>query len=102
MMRPNLFLIAASMMIVRISSADAGGFWTGNELLRKCSAPEGSTDSFICGGYLMGILDAYGSVQVTCPPPHVELGQVREIVVKFLQSHPESRIIRHQAKLAAP
>ena len=82
------------------SDAGAAGFFTGNELLEACSATNGTTayeyKSGICSGYVLGIADELDleNAQLgrgSCFSDEVTLGQLRDVVLKYLQEHPEHR-----------
>jgi hypothetical protein len=49
----------------------------------------------MCLGYIMGIVDALDGNQIggqkACFSASMTGGQIRDVVVKFLQSHPEIR-----------
>ena len=66
---------------------------TGGQLYERCTASEGTA---VCLGYLSGVLDglevaydALGATQATCVPDwlHGRPGEVRRIVMKYLESH---------------
>ena len=68
-------------------------FLTGNELYHVCQS--GFSDSDLCLGYVMGVLDHWAAGRVLkpddCPPRGVKNTQVRDVVVKYLGYHPELR-----------
>jgi hypothetical protein len=64
----------------------------GNQILQTCENTSGYNQGF-CLGYLMGVVDSLvnGAAPVMCTNDFVTLGQMRDIVLKFLSDHPESR-----------
>ena len=75
----------------------------GQALLQQCQGDAGN--SLYCMGKLMGPIDTHALVGVAgaprpfCLPPEVTLGQVRLIVIRYLERHPE-RLHEHWASLA--
>ena len=71
---------------------------SGNELHRRCEAENGF-DQTICTGYISGAVDmlqlAHGmnkDVSVCLPEgPGAELGQLADVVRRYLAAHPELR-----------
>ena len=70
---------------------------TGNKLLEECEAAEPMRQAF-CLAYIIGATDVGGmDGQVfperrrTCAPDGVSNGQLRDVVVKYLKEHPETR-----------
>lgn len=92
-MRNWLFGVGA-ILLLSIHPAYAG-FQTGNDLLRWCT----NTDNFSegeCGGYIIGVADAQeffraANKSASCVPADVEAGQLRDVVVKYLQDNPNVR-----------
>jgi Rap1a immunity proteins len=78
--------ILASIFCV-VSTAAFSGFDTGNTLYTQCTG----TIQAYCLGYVAGVMDAIANYDLICVPPHVNLEQVQDIVVKYLHEHPESR-----------
>lgn len=79
--------------------AQAQTFKTGNDLLELCRSKL-PTELAICIGYVVGVSDAitaapnqYGPQRV-CVPVGATQGQVRDLVVKRLEQHPEVRHFR--------
>ena len=67
------------------------GAWAhdGNELLKHCLEPMGTAESSYCLGYISGAADMLGDD--ICAPKEVNRGQMNDIVVRYLQAHPELR-----------
>ena len=87
--------------IVALSASEACGqqtnpFMSGTQLTQVCNG--GDIDSALsCRSYLMGVIDGISTVSVgmvgrnaLCIPPNVTIEQIRLIVVRELQTHPES------------
>jgi hypothetical protein len=96
-MRMVVFLIG--LVVVFSGSAQAT---SGNELLSRCKAQ--NHERTWCLGYLQGfhnglvIADALGlrllgGTSVYCMPPNVTVGQIVDVVVRFLEQNPA---IRHE------
>src|SRR5262245_36873292 len=58
----------------------------GNKLLRWCLSKDPFDEGY-CLGYVAGVWDA----TLDCAPPGVKAGQVRDVVVNFLQAKPQHR-----------
>lgn len=75
-----------------LSSAPARAEWmSGNELHDTCSSGT-AVDKALCLSYVMGVLD--GSRFLDQPlktPTGATGGQVRDVVAKYLEDHPETR-----------
>lgn len=83
----KIFLLAA----LACTGAQAE-FITGNELLARLNASD-QYDRGVGMGYVMGVFDA--TYQIThCPPAGVTAGQVRDMIVKTLNTGAE---VRHMA-----
>jgi hypothetical protein len=72
----------------------------GNELLQDCTAvspgnPSGMFGPEWCYGYLMGLNDmrvlsrTFPNLTAYCIPEGVTMAQVKSVVMKYLQEHPE-------------
>ena len=83
------------MMLLMLTAMTGGGFETGNTLYQKCQG--NITQLSLCIGYIGGAYDGIAAMQdqtgqrIICPPAGVTQGQMRDIVVKYLQYHPETR-----------
>lgn len=69
---------------------------SGNTLLAKCVGP--AEQQLVCAGYTTGIYDMINLLESTdaipkrhCFPEHVTRLQIHDIVVHYLQDHPEQR-----------
>lgn len=72
--------------------------YSGNDLLRDCSDEKNVVSSSSCLGYINGVRDGVvlASVGLGAKPSfeiskNVELGQLKDVVVKYLNEHPEKR-----------
>ena len=93
-MRSAVVLAIAPALISPRASAE---FYTGNKLYEYCKAAE-SFGGGVCGGYVVGVLagvefveGATKGVQTICIPDSATAGQVRDVVVRYLDAHPEKR-----------
>jgi hypothetical protein len=63
---------------------------TGNDLLGVCT--ETSPDKKgMCIGYILGVMDYRSLIKHTSCPPDTTIGQMKDAVVGFLQTHPEAK-----------
>jgi Rap1a immunity proteins len=70
-------------------------FYSGNLLLKACANAE------VCVGFVAGVADTMVAAQEppggsvlglrTCIPASVTLGQAKDVAVRYIQEHPESR-----------
>jgi hypothetical protein len=73
----------------------------GNALLQDCTDPSDIFGMGLCLGLLRGVRDTRTLYTIApsafsdCVPQEVTIGQVRSIVVKYLQDHPEKLHYRH-------
>jgi hypothetical protein len=83
-------------MIGLLMLAAVHSFMTGNELYTVCTS-DTAGDQGYCMGYISGgydadaLLQAAGGKRMICPPEGVTRDQARDVVVKDLRDHPESR-----------
>jgi hypothetical protein len=100
-----LFVTAPVLSQVRTGSGDT--YVNGNKLLHDCSSS--ATDQLYCAGYIAGASDTdmkwrilmaqiangdrnfSSALSQTCITKDVTLGQVQDVVVKYLVAHPETR-----------
>ena len=95
MLARKAFLAAA----FAVSSSPAlANYLTGKDLYADCSKPQGSFSQGFCSGYISGVVDAIEYYQINkgaeknvCIPMEVSIGQVKEIVVRYLAQHPDQR-----------
>jgi len=80
------------LSLIMLTSLSFAGFIDGNELYDKYQ--KGQNNILSAGGfydgYVLGIFDAYYNI-LFCPPINIKSGQVLDIVLKYLQNHPEIR-----------
>ena len=87
-------MFACLLFISNIANA---GFLTGSELKEHCFKT-GPYHKGICSGFIMGVFDGVILAEKTwatnsrsiCPPKKVKSGQLKEIVVKFLDEETEN------------
>ena len=89
-------VLAAALAIS--SSPASANYLTGKDLYADCSKPQGSFSQGFCSGYISGVVDAIEYYQVSkgaeksvCIPKEVSIGQVKEIVVRYLTQHLDQR-----------
>lgn len=63
-------------------------FWDGNALLQRIDG--NSYEQAYATGFIIGVADAFNELTF-CPPPNarVTVGQVHQIVTKYLRANPE-------------
>jgi hypothetical protein len=96
-------ILAVSLAATGTASAE---FKTGNDLYSECTAPADWQRRFLfCHGYIEGIADAEdleglresgfmdpkAKRNALCLPAGVQLGQLKDVVVQYLEGHPERR-----------
>jgi Rap1a immunity proteins len=98
-------LAAATLLTVLALLLPAGParavFMNGNELYHDCSEensdkPQGQQMYMLCLGYISGIADGIetaeiGNRHLVCAPGEATVGQLVDIVKKYLHDHPETR-----------
>jgi hypothetical protein len=85
-----LLLISGLFMAAFASSPATAGFQSGNDLYGICKNADVSAP-WVCLGYAEGAFDAYSSWGMYCAPNGVEAGQVRDVLTRYLENHPENR-----------
>lgn len=71
------------------------GFYDGNKVLALCES-QMSFDQGLCVGYSAGIADAWDNVRKvsgneSCLRETVTIGQVRDVIMKYLKENPAQR-----------
>lgn len=81
---------AFSLLLIMLSPtfAFANGFVGGNKLYKSCSS---GNENAACSAYIVGAFDVASAMKVVCPPDDVTIGQVTDIVKRYLKEHPENR-----------
>lgn len=74
---------------------------SGNDLIAFCGSGNGSFGSGVCSGFIAGVIERSRLQNVIvegtgliCTPPDATNGQLRDVVLAFMQNHPATR---HQA-----
>jgi Ssp1 endopeptidase immunity protein Rap1a len=69
-------------------------FYNGNKLYTECTGSK-ATDQVSCISYIEGIADMVAGLwtpkDTACFSPGINAGQLQDIVVNYLQDHPENR-----------
>ncbi len=93
----RIILLALVLALLLPSLPAKAYFLTGNKLHEMCTSQEGRK-RWQCLGYVQGIVDGQTYVQQFwsnplkyCAPPTTTVGQVTDIVKKYLSDHPEAR-----------
>src|SRR5262249_12583087 len=103
-MRAKLFFVMAVALFWSVSvfsqSFPMGRFESGNDLIQVCSDDHHFNQAY-CNGYAVCVADALMAVNAmkangyevpsACIPIDVKSEQVRDVVVQYLNAHPEKR-----------
>ena len=78
------------------TGANAGTFQSGNELLVDCQTSPSDSKKMYCLGYVVGAADMFEAWRRSaglpaCIPEGVQAGQLQDVVVQFIKSHPADR-----------
>jgi hypothetical protein len=82
---------AAVVLLMLAPSAASGGYYeTGNDIYDGCTTKQ---QVGFCLAYAAGIADAayFTPMSGICIPLGVQLSQVRDVMVGYLDEHPETR-----------
>jgi hypothetical protein len=91
----RLFAAVAAVMVIS-AGARADAFKTGNVLYQECAAPIGTREYANCQHYVMGVADVMAGNNTingyaACFPRDVTVGQIRDVVTRYLANLPQSR-----------
>ena len=97
MIAKKLFVVLAAVAMLSSRGAWAA-LYTGNELLSHCSDSDAVYNNGLCIGFIAGVSDLHStfvnaeilSQPQVCVADQVTLGQLEEVVVKFLNDNRES------------
>ena len=91
----------ALLVMLLVGAPVRGGFYDGNELkvglelFRSMASQRLKLTEHIEGGkalgYVLGVADSASWESVACAPANVTAGQLADVVLKYLQDHPEER-----------
>lgn len=102
-------LFAAAILIAQIAVAQpalAGGYVNGNLLYQYCNSSEGTATYYqhqtFCSAYIAGVADTFerlrsltqserGHSASICIPANVTVGQMKDIVFRYLSANPQHR-----------
>lgn len=91
--------IAVVLLFALLTQAPAQAAWyTGNDLLARCNA--GGEPAMLCAGYVVGIADAFAANDNFCIPASVNLRQLVDVFVRFLEQHPDERHLQGSGLVA--
>ena len=79
----KLLTLTTLFLFSQVSNA----FYTGNDLRIKCNDIRGSFDRGECNGFVAGVVEARSETLI-CLPPGVTLGQITEIIKKYINENP--------------
>ncbi|WP_139751049.1 Rap1a/Tai family immunity protein [Aeromonas media] len=88
-------LIPLAIVFSLLSFSSHAVFYSGNDILDRCSSDERNDNHFqinaFCMGYLVGVYDSYEGITI-CPEnnaKNITIGQLQLISVKYMREHPE-------------
>jgi len=94
-------MFAVAALMVSFPSPSIAAFKSGNQLVDDCTADPRSSTHFqsdaYCIGFVVGVVDdetMIGDIlkrPIICLRPSVTAGQLRDVVIAYLQRHPEKR-----------
>lgn len=91
-------LTTATVLAVLPIPAGAVMTASGNELLETCRKESSMFSSGACLGFIEGVVEGMrlqastmNEKALVCPPYGVTVGQIRDVVMKYLADHPEQR-----------
>ena len=102
----GIFLAAAC----HAPPAQAGIYLSGTDLFADCSVPKDNPVYFSrterCTGFITGVVDATEGLRSLqgkpyCVPPEVTLGQLNDVVLRYLQANPANRSLAASASVIA-
>ena len=105
----RVLMLSVMMMVLSVGDVNAGGnYESGNSLLQKCkSEPDLFYLHGICTGYILGVAEALDGPERGlgnfrfCTPEGVTNGQLKDVVVKWLQVRPQHRHFTGSSLIAA-
>jgi hypothetical protein len=96
----KLVLIGAALIIIHPTLTKAADttpvYESGNSLLRECTS-QNPLDHGECLGFLEGVVDQIEVMRMMSnrppclPSKNIEISQIKDVVVRDLQSYPETR-----------
>ena len=104
-------VVLVLVLFLGSESPAAGGFYTGNQLREQCVQLDGSAPSALCMGYIAGVADSMDDPHGNdglCISGRVTLGQVREVALRYMNSHadvlhmPARSLVAEALKIAFP
>lgn len=91
---------AAAAVLLVLGAGDAGAVFEekGNKFYEHCQASAHPFFQGLCSGYIQGVADRGGVLAPpdACMPVGVTAGQAKDVVTRFLETHPE---VRHAHRL---
>ena len=81
------FILGATLALASVGSQAA--FFDGNDLLQLLKSSD-QLERAVGTGYVMGAVDV-GRGVIICTPPNVTSGQLKDIVIDFLEKYPTVR-----------
>jgi hypothetical protein len=98
MTRWGCALLASAAIVLVLNGRSVKGatmdyhpaYLTGNMLFDYCQSNDRSSQG-LCVGYIVGVSDMLSEEHLVCPAQNAPIGQIRDIVIKYLVNNPESR-----------
>ena len=90
-------MVGAMLLAAALQTSTFSAFQSGNELFGMCSEPKGSELFYQlhseCRGFIVGVSDLHEALNLRryCLPKGVTEGQLTDVAVQWIQSHPAER-----------
>lgn len=86
----------AVMLLLSTQSQASSGYYNGGRLLKECKSDSALAIN-VCLGYIVGMADYEDQLQdwsildepIFCTPDGVTVGQLKKVVIKYLDERPE-------------
>lgn len=100
--RLNAIIASVGLAVMLSANSHAGVWKKGNSLHSDCGNEYGFTNG-LCTGYILGVLDANArsGFEAYCDPEGATVGQMEDIVKKWLADNPAYRTIPADAAVTA-
>jgi hypothetical protein len=78
-----------ALAVAVIPSKGQASFYSAQEIKDMCRKNEARFGDGLCMGFIMGVHDLASGSNEVCAPKGVTIGQVMDVVKKYLNDHPE-------------
>lgn len=73
------------------TALSASAYRDGNELYRFCRTDAAAAARTVCNNYIMGAVDTLMMGGLLCPPSNAPVGELVDMVIKYLRDNPDMR-----------